>query len=271
MLSILLNQKIKQKIKKLLPKRIVEVLISLKYSVKNFPNEKIYVDFVEGKKGIEIGGPSVFFKTVLPLYQKASDLDVVNFSNNTVWEGGIQTGQTFKYFGNKKGHQYIYEATDLSQINSNTYDFLLSSNCLEHIANPLKALFEWKRVIKPGGALILILPNKVGGFDHNRPYTSFEHILDDFNDDTTEYDLTHLDEILELHDLSMDLKAGDLESFKKRSLDNFNNRTLHHHVFEMTLIKNMLNFIEFDVVESFETNNGFIALATKRYVTHSTV
>lgn len=260
----MLNVSLIQKIKNNLPKSLVEALIFLTQAVRKLPNHKVYEAYVENKKGIEIGGPSMHFKTRLLIYQKVEDLDVVNFSNNTVWEGPIRPGRNFNYIENKNGFQFISDATDLAQIRSNTYEFLLSSNCLEHIANPIKALLEWKRVIQAGGALILVLPNKASNFDHKRPFTTFEHILADYNNNTTEHDLTHLDEILALHDLSMDPAAGNIESFKQRSLDNFNNRTLHHHVFNMVLIKTMLDHIGFDVIETTETSTDFFALATKR-------
>jgi SAM-dependent methyltransferase len=135
---------------------------------------------------------------------------------------------------------------------------------LEHVANPLRALGEWKRAIRPGGALILVLPDKASNFDHNRPYTSLEHILDDFRNETTEHDLTHLQEILDLHDLSMDPPAGNPEAFRKRSLDNFKNRTLHHHVFNIDVMKQMLTHIGFDIEETSESHGSLFALAIKK-------
>jgi SAM-dependent methyltransferase len=40
------------------------------------------------------------------------------------------------------------------------YDFCFASHVLEHIANPLKALQGWIRIVKPGGHIILVLPEK---------------------------------------------------------------------------------------------------------------
>lgn len=254
---------IKKAIRKILPEKIVEALVYLRHSRSRLPKHEIYVAHVAKKKGIEVGGPSMVFKTTLPLYQKISDLDGVNFSTNTVWEGRITSGRHFNFIGSKKGMQFVAEASDLSAIQGQSYEFLLSSNCLEHVANPIKALMEWKRVIKPGGALVLVLPNKVSNFDHKRPPTQFTHLVEDFEKDTSEHDLTHLDEILRLHDLSMDPPAGSPEQFRARSLDNFNNRTLHHHVFDLHVIRNMLTHAGFDVVETTETRTDFFALAKR--------
>ena len=259
------SNSVKHKIKSILPRSIYESLITLKYSrLPKIPNFEIYVSHAEKKDGIEIGGPSMLFKTTLPLYQKIRSLDGVNFASSTVWEGNIKSGLTYNFIGNRRGTQFISDGTDLSQIQDSHYDFVLSSNCLEHIANPLKALSEWKRILRDDGALILVLPNKKRNFDHNRSTTSFGHILDDLNNNTSEDDLTHLDEILKLHDLSMDPPAGGFDNFKTRSLDNFNNRTLHHHVFDLDLMRAMFNFLQMTIVQENETEKDFLMLAINR-------
>jgi SAM-dependent methyltransferase len=256
---------IKDQVRAILPKTVVEALILLKYfRVKEIPDSGVYIGCVENKKGIEIGGPSILFKTALPLYQKIRSLDGVNFSGETIWEGKISSGLGYNYFGNKRGVQFISDAIDLAKITDDTYDFLLSSNCLEHIANPLKALIEWRRVLKSDGSLILVLPNKDNNFDRNRPTVTFEHLLQDFNCKTTEYDLTHLDEILSCHDLSLDPMAGDIEAFKKRCLVNFDNRALHHHVFDLNVMKAMLEYCGLEVIKMGKTDNDLFSLSAKR-------
>jgi SAM-dependent methyltransferase len=251
-------------VKEFAPKSAVDLFYILKYARWRLPLRQKYQPFVENKYGIEIGGPSSVFKNMLPVYQVVAGLDGVNFSSDTVWEGRIKAGNTFKYDDHKSGRQFISEATDLSEIATARYDFLLSSNCLEHVANPIKALAEWKRVIKPGSGLILVLPNKEGTFDHRRPVTKFEHLLEDFTRDVGEDDLTHLDEILVLHDLRMDPPAGDLEHFRQRSLENFDNRTLHHHVFDVELIERMLDHVGLEIEDITTTKSDFFALATKK-------
>ena len=249
--------------KEFVPRSAVDLFFTVKYAPFRLPIRHRYRSFVENKYGIEIGGPSALFKTVLPLYQFVAGLDGVNFATDTIWEGSIKAGNNFNYYHKKSGRQFIADATDLGEIPTARYDFLLSSNCLEHVANPIKALVEWKRVIKDDGVFILVLPNKGSNFDHRRPFTKFEHLLDDFSHDVGEDDLTHLDEILALHDLPMDPPAGDLEHFRQRSLKNFENRTLHHHVFDVRLIGEMLDHVGFEIADMTTTKTDFFALATK--------
>jgi SAM-dependent methyltransferase len=199
---------------------------------------------VESKSGLEIGGPSGAFRDsgVLPLYRYAAALDNCVFALETIWEARRSEGQTFSYHPQKSnGFNFIREATDLHGIKDDAYDFVLSSHNLEHIANPVRALKEWIRVVKPSGAIIVILPNYRHTFDHRRQPTPVEHMMKDYESGTSEDDLIHLQEILELHDLSRDPEAGTLDNFHRRSLCNFENRALHHHVFDERNSRALLN------------------------------
>jgi ubiquinone/menaquinone biosynthesis C-methylase UbiE len=153
------------------------------------------------------------------------------------------------------GRQYILDGSHLDEIADEKYDFLLSSHNLEHIANPLKAVKEWVRVLKPGGFILLVLPDKRFTFDRNRPYTSFSHILSDFESNIGEDDLTHLSEILQLHDLKMDPGAGrDFEVFKKRCENNFEVRGLHQHVFSFDLLEESAAYFNLSAVCKYDVS-----------------
>jgi len=118
---------------------------------------------------------------------------------------------------------------------------------IEHTTNPIKALTEWGRVLKSDGVLVLIVPHKEGTFDHKRPVSTLEHLVDDFERSMTEEDLSHLDEILKFHDLKKDPEAGGFEDFKKRSEKNYENRCLHHHVFDTELVVSLLHEMNYQL------------------------
>lgn len=205
----------------------------------------------ESKVGLEIGGPSGIFRQQghIPVYPVASRVDNCNFGSQTVWEGGISEGATF-IFDKKKapGTQYITEASNLQCVDDSTYEFVLSSHCIEHLANPLKGLAEWIRVLKQDGIIVLIVPHKDGTFDHRRPVTSLEHLVQDFESQTAEDDMTHLEEILRLHDLSRDSGAGDFTSFQERSNRNVENRCLHQHVFDTRSAVEVVNYMNLKIL-----------------------
>jgi SAM-dependent methyltransferase len=190
---------------------------------------------VQDKCGLEVGGPSRVFgdEGELPLYRYVAGLDNCVFSASTIWEGTRAEGQTFSYQSHKAlGFNFIREATDLTGFADRRYDFVLSCHNLEHISNPIRALTEWTRVVKPGGAIVLLLPDGRHTFDHWRKPTSLKHLQEDFELGRDETDLTHLEEILECHDLSRDPGGLSRDEFRERSLRNFENRCLHHHVFD---------------------------------------
>jgi hypothetical protein len=68
---------------------------------------------------------------------------------------------------------------------------------------------------------------------------------------------------LALHDLPMDPPAGDPDHFRERSLKNFHNRTLHHHVFDVQLIEQLLDYVRFEILDMTTTKTDFFALAKK--------
>lgn len=221
---------------------------------------------VKQKKGIEIGGPSSFFglRGYCPVYVFANQVDGVNFSNETVWEGKIEQGRNYNYANGKSGFQYINEASDLSNITTGTYYFLLSCHSLEHIANPVKAMKEWHRVLKPGGTIILSLPDKNHTFDHKRPYTTFEHLMQDFKNNVDEHDATHFDEVYKFHDIEMDGGVQTPAELKTRTVNNFTNRCVHHHVYSLDLLQQLLGYCNFKTMHKQEADPHHLVIVAQK-------
>lgn len=215
----------------------------LEMSVKPSFQDKVY-NAVAGKRALEIGGPSkITFNDLMPFYDMIESVDITVYAKDTVWNSAndvivLPNGKEAKFF--------VDEGTMLKTVEDESFDVLAASHTLEHIANPIKALLTWKRVLKKGGYMLLILPWKQATFDHNRPITSLSTLMKKYQDNVGEDDLSCLDEILALHDLSMDPPAGNFEQFKERSLKNFENRCLHVSVFDFSLLKQLCHFIEME-------------------------
>ena len=97
--------------------------------------------------------------------------------------------------------------------------------------------------------------NENRGGDIGRLATTVNHfseqlkkIIKEYERDVDENDFKHLDEILELHDRSMDLEAGTLTEFSERSRHNYENRCLHHHVFNTYLVADLFDYLELNIV-----------------------
>lgn len=52
------------------------------------------------------------------------------------------------------------DAQFLAGVADDTYDFVHSSHCLEHLNDPAEGLRNWFRVLKPGGHLVLTVPDE---------------------------------------------------------------------------------------------------------------
>ena len=51
-------------------------------------------------------------------------------------------------------------------------------------------LFEWYRVLKPGGIVYAVVPDKRYTWDRERPDTPMEHMIEDFRNGVTDCDIT---------------------------------------------------------------------------------
>jgi SAM-dependent methyltransferase len=82
--------------------------------------------------GIDIGaGPDPISKTLFPNIQSVKDWDL------------------------KDG-----DAQYMKTVEDGTFDFVNSSHCLEHMVNPYTALYNWIRICKSGGYIIITIPDE---------------------------------------------------------------------------------------------------------------
>jgi len=215
---------------------------------------KEYRAALRGMRALEIGGPTDMLASegAFPIYPSLASIDNCNFARDTIW-----SSDAVRY-----ERSFIFEGTAL-EVESDTYDCLIASHCLEHIANPIRALLEWKRVLRPNGLMLLILPNRDFTFDWRRDITTLEHMRKDYELGTPESDLTHLEEILSLHDRSRDPGAGTEGHFRQRCLENLRFRAMHHHVFSPQTTIEILRYADFGIVRQDVLQINIFTLARK--------
>jgi len=104
---------------------------------------------------------------------KAVDIDQVHINNNNV----------FFRKADLSG-RVICETMDLTQLNeSDTYDFILSVDVMEHIRDDELVFRNFCRALRPGGSVLISTPSDQGGSDvHNKEEHSFidEHVRDGY-------------------------------------------------------------------------------------------
>jgi len=181
-----------------------------------------------GAVALEPGGPSALFgaRGLVPVYPLLATLDTLDYAQRTLWSAQQQASGE-----RQPRRRLVGEAGELAGVAPGSYDALLASHVLEHLANPLGALRTWSRAVRLGGHLLLVVPHRDGTFDHRRPVTPLAHMREDERRGTAEDDLTHLDEVLRLHDLARDPGAPSREVFEQRCRENARTRGMHHHVF----------------------------------------
>lgn len=89
---------------------------------------------------------------------------------------------------------YFADAHDLREIESSSLDYVCASHVLEHMTNPIKAVREWVRILKPGGIMWLRIPDKRKTFDRERERTRLGHLIEDFERNVPVDDPTHIED-----------------------------------------------------------------------------
>ena len=85
----------------------------------------------------------------------------------------------------------IGDAETLDTVPDNTYDFLVAAHVIEHMRNPIGAIANWSRVLRPGGFIYMIVPDKRAIFDKQRVRTTVEHLVADYELPSRERDFEH--------------------------------------------------------------------------------
>lgn len=122
--------------------------------------------YLKGLRGIEIGGA-----TYANFGLNTINIDFTDSLENDVRLHEIKNGLVpFKV-------DIVSPGDDLP-FKENTFDFILNSHVFEHFFDPIKALKEWMRVIRPGGYVFMIVPHKERTFDKDRERTPLQELID---------------------------------------------------------------------------------------------
>ena len=162
---------------------------------------------------------------------------------------------------------------DALPFRSDTFDFLLSSHCLEHLPNTLAVLGEWRRVVRRGGVIMLILPHRERTFDRGRTPSTLEHHLQDLQRGVGYEDTTHLEEWQQVS-LTRQRQQQEpwLAELDKRRRDGtldwpwiINNGLVHYHAWTQHEMVELLLHLRLTVVfvieEAGQRQDSFVVVA----------
>jgi SAM-dependent methyltransferase len=134
-------------------------------------------------------------------------------------------------------------------IRDGALDFLFSSHMLEHHQDTLRTLYEWKRILKPGGIMFLVLPHHARTFDRHRAITTLQHHIDDYARLGEEPDYSHCEEIREGWSKLEDFEQQRRQFEADWGMDMWDwtgrlrNGVIHFHVWSQKEIANLLRYI----------------------------
>ena len=93
------------------------------------------------------------------------------------------------------------DVESLSAFAGETQDFVIASHLLEHLVDPLRQLDEMYRVLKPGGVLLVFLPDRRFTFDRKRSPTPLAHLIEDHRVGATVASDEHVEDYLRKTDV----------------------------------------------------------------------
>ncbi len=126
-----------------------------------FPESALAHQYLDGLVGLEIGASAHN-----PFGLVTKNVDIADEFNRRTYKAGELR------ISGEVAPIDIVAPGDKLPVPDASVDFVVSSHVLEHFADPIAALFEWYRVVKPDGYVYLIVPHRERTFDRGRSATT---------------------------------------------------------------------------------------------------
>ncbi len=94
----------------------------------------------------------------------------------------------------------IDDGETLLSLKDASVDFVIANHMIEHCQNPIGTIEQHLRVLKPGGTLYMAVPDKRHTFDCDRPVTTLEHLIRDYQEGPDWSKYSHFEEWTKLVD-----------------------------------------------------------------------
>jgi GT2 family glycosyltransferase/SAM-dependent methyltransferase len=128
------------------------------------------------------------------------------------------------------------EGERLETIADESQDFVIANHLLEHTEDPISAVGNWLRVLRPGGVIFMAVPDKRHTFDIEREPTTIEHMIRDYEEGPAGSRRQHFEEWAR----HVERVSEDRVSERADILEEID-YSIHTHVFtERTLLELMM-------------------------------
>jgi SAM-dependent methyltransferase len=126
-----------------------------------FPESKLAHRYLDGLTGLEIGASAHN-----PFGLDTKNVDIADeFNRSTYKKRELQISGEVAPID-------IVAPGDRIPVPDASADFIISSHVLEHFADPIAALLEWYRIVRPDGYIYMIVPHMERTFDRGRERTT---------------------------------------------------------------------------------------------------
>ncbi len=215
---------------------------NLKNKANPLERERLFVaqKYFSGR-GVEIGG----FHTPNPL-PDGCEVDYIDKHDmQTQRSAIINTKYFYLVYPN-----IIDNGETLTKVAADTYDFLIANHMIEHTENVFKTIQNHQRVVKKGGYLSYVVPDKRFTFDKDRELTTYEHLKEEYYHGASRYRYEH---IYDYYENVQKLVGEELKRQAKITTENGSD--VHFHVWTaesfLEHIKNAIadGILELELVE----------------------
>ncbi|MGE5648160.1 MAG: methyltransferase domain-containing protein [Acidobacteriota bacterium] len=123
-------------------------------------------------------------------------------------------------------------------------DFVIASHVLEHLPFPLAALADWYAALRPGGVLLLKIPDKRYTFDARRRRTSLHHLVTEHLDPDSFDPRAHFEDWVQY----VGNREPGSEALRVETDDLMDqNYSIHYHVWTDEDIQELVHYTQSDM------------------------
>jgi predicted SAM-dependent methyltransferase len=145
----------------------------------------------------------------------------------------------------------VDDGATLASFEDACVDFVVANHVLEHFEDPIGALRNMLRVIRPGGILLLALPDARHTHDAARPRTSVEHLLRDHHEGPRSSRREHYEEWARIVESTPEAQVAQrVAEFEREDARH------HFHVWELEGFLALLHALELPCALELAHRNG---------------
>lgn len=150
-------------------------------------------------------------------------------------------------------------------LDDGAFDFVASSHVLEHTANPPRQIEEWLRVVRRGGIVYMIVPDKRFCFDRRRAVTPLAHFIEEYESNVSSTAIEHYRDYIVNTNGEDGLVRDISDEFIEK--DHASQSSIHVHTFTANSLREFLEYfaqpLAFEVIH-FDADKLHIHAALKK-------